>query len=152
MLNGKYAQVEHDVDTGLATAEQYADGMSPDTKIVTVVHTSPVTGMTVDLEEIARTVREISPECYIIVDGIQNAAHGPVDISRYPIDAYVISPYKIFARHGFGIAWISSRLAKLPHCRLDGSSPLCQATCTIAPLTTRRSDPSLLRGKKLDDD
>ena len=27
----------------------------------------------------------------------------------------MISPYKVFSRHGYGVAWISDRLTKLPH-------------------------------------
>ncbi|MEY8841736.1 nitrogen fixation protein NifS, partial [Cribrihabitans sp. XS_ASV171] len=38
----------------------------------------------------------------------------------YDIDGYVISPYKVFSRHGYGLAWISDRLTKLPHNALIG--------------------------------
>ncbi|MFK7890713.1 MAG: aminotransferase class V-fold PLP-dependent enzyme, partial [Granulosicoccus sp.] len=31
------------------------------------------------------------------------------------IDGYVISPYKVFSRHGYGVAWISDRMTALPH-------------------------------------
>ena len=51
----------------------------------------------------------------IIVDGIQHAPHGDINISDYSIDGYVISPYKVFSRHGYGLAWISDRLRNLPH-------------------------------------
>ncbi|MGY9059282.1 MAG: aminotransferase class V-fold PLP-dependent enzyme, partial [Candidatus Puniceispirillales bacterium] len=44
-------------------------------------------------------------------------------IESYNIDGYVISPYKMFSRHGFGLAWISDKLTKLPHDMLvDGPS------------------------------
>ena len=56
----------------------------------------------------------------IIVDGIQHASHGLIDIASYDIDGYVISPYKVFSRHGYGIAWTSPRLNALPHDALDG--------------------------------
>jgi len=74
-----------------------------------------VSGMGVDLTAIAAEIRKVSPECFIIVDGIQHAAHGRIDLTEYDIDGYVISPYKMFSRHGFGLAWISDRLTKLPH-------------------------------------
>ena len=51
----------------------------------------------------------------VIVDGIQHAAHGNINISNYHIDGYVISPYKVFSRHGYGLAWMSDRLRNLPH-------------------------------------
>jgi selenocysteine lyase/cysteine desulfurase len=71
--------------------------------------------MSVDVAAVAQAIRKIAPECIIIVDGIQHAAHGGLDIDAYDIDGYVISPYKVFSRHGYGIAWISNRLAAMPH-------------------------------------
>ena len=101
--------------TGTVSAEGYAALVTPDTKVATVVHTSPVTGMGVDIEAVAAAIRAVSPDCYIIVDGIQHAAHGRIDLTAYDVDGYVISPYKVFSRHGYGVAWISDRLTALPH-------------------------------------
>ncbi len=107
--------VPHDDETGSVDAAHYAPEITPDTQVATILHTSPVTGMGVDVAAIARAIRAIAPECYIIVDGIQHAAHGRLDIESYGIDGYVVSPYKVFSRHGYGVAWVSDRLAKLPH-------------------------------------
>ncbi|MCG7519887.1 aminotransferase class V-fold PLP-dependent enzyme [Ruegeria sp. Ofav3-42] len=107
--------VEHDDTTGTVTAEAYAAKVTPDTKVATIVHTSPVTGMGVDVEAVAAAIRAVAPDCYIIVDGIQHAAHGRIDLTAYDVDGYVISPYKVFSRHGYGVAWISDRLTDLPH-------------------------------------
>lgn len=117
-----FIQVPHNSETGSVTADDYRPFVTPDTRLATIVHTSPVTGMAVDVGKIAKVIREISPDCFIIVDGIQHAAHGDVDIDSYGIDGYVISPYKVFSRHGYGIAWVSERLGKLPHNRLVGSA------------------------------
>ena len=62
----------------------------------------------------------VAPECVIIVDGIQHAAHGQIDIASYDVDGYVISPYKMFSRHGYGLAWISDRLTAMEHDSLVG--------------------------------
>jgi len=116
-----YIKVNHNDDTGSVTADDYRPHITENTKVATILHTSPVTGISVDVKSIAKTIREISPDCYIIVDGIQHAAHGALDIDRYDIDGYVISPYKVFSRHGYGIAWVSPRMAAIPHNRLIGS-------------------------------
>lgn len=117
----EHVLVAHDDDIGTVTASAYAEVVTPDTRVVTIVHTSPVTGMGVDVTGIAKVIREIAPECYIIIDGIQHAAHGHIDLTDYDADGYVISPYKVFSRHGYGVAWISDRLASLPHnMLLDG--------------------------------
>ena len=111
----EYVVVPHNDQTGTVTADDYKPRVTPDTRVATIIHTSPVTGMGVDVGAIAKTIRSISPDCFIIVDGIQHAAHGGLDIDCYDIDGYAISPYKVFSRHGYGMAWISDRLSKLPH-------------------------------------
>lgn len=107
--------VSHDVETGSVGPDEYAPEITPDTRVATILHTSPVTGMGVDVAAVARAIRAVAPECYIIVDGIQHAAHGRLDIASYDVDGYVISPYKAFSRHGYGVAWVSDRLSALPH-------------------------------------
>jgi selenocysteine lyase/cysteine desulfurase len=115
-----YVQVPHDDARGTVTAEHYAAHLTPDTRVATILHTSPVTGMAVDVAGIAAAIRAVAPEAYIIVDGIQHASHGRIDIAGYGIDGYVISPYKVFSRHGYGVAWTSPRLNALPHDALEG--------------------------------
>ncbi len=109
-----YISVPHDDATGLVTADAYRAHMTPEVRVATILHTSPVTGMAIDVGAIAATIREIAPECFIIVDGIQHASHGQIDIAAYGIDGYVVSPYKVFSRHGYGVAWASDRLSRLP--------------------------------------
>jgi cysteine desulfurase/selenocysteine lyase len=115
-----YVQVQHDDATGLVTADAYAAVVTPDVRVATILHTSPVTGMAVDVAAVARAIRAVAPEAFIIVDGIQHASHGRIDIAGYDIDGYVISPYKVFSRHGYGVAWTSARLNALPHDALVG--------------------------------
>ena len=115
-----YISVPHNEETGSVTADDYAKYVTPDTRVATIIHTSPVTGMGVDIAPIVEVIRKASPDCYIIVDGIQHAAHGGLDVDGYDIDGYAISPYKMFSRHGYGVAWISDRLTYLPHDSLIG--------------------------------
>lgn len=113
--------IPHDDATGTVQAAGYADAVTADTAVATIVHTSPVTGMGVDVAACAAAIRAVAPDCLIIVDGIQHAAHGQIDLSAYGVDGYVISPYKMFSRHGYGLAWISGRMSALPHdALLDG--------------------------------
>lgn len=110
-----YVNVPHDDATGVVTAEAYADLMTPDVSVATILHASPVTGMGMDVAAISKAIRAVSPECLIIVDGIQHAAHGQMDLTAYDVDGYAVSPYKMFSRHGFGVAWISDRFGATPH-------------------------------------
>ena len=115
-----YVNVPHADSTGLVTADDYAAQMTADVAVATILHASPVTGIGIDVAAISKVIRAVAPNCLIIVDGIQHAAHGQMDLSAYDIDGYAISPYKVFSRHGFGVAWISDRMTALPHEALDG--------------------------------
>lgn len=110
----EYISVPHDDATGQVTAQAYAAAMTADIQVATVLHTSPVTGIANDVQAIVSAIRAVAPKAFVIVDGIQHASHGRIDISSYDIDGYIVSPYKVFSRHGYGIAWVSDRLTALP--------------------------------------
>ena len=105
----------------MVSVDQYRPALTADLAVATIIHASPVTGMHVDVAAIAAEIRAVAPDCFIIVDGIQHAAHGRVDIDDYGVDGYVVSGYKLFSRHNFGVAWVSDRLATAPHEQLDGA-------------------------------
>jgi selenocysteine lyase/cysteine desulfurase len=110
--------VPHDDAAATVTPEAYAAHVTPETRVVSIVHTSPVTGMAVDVGGVIAAVRAVAPEALIIVDGIQHASHGAVSLAG--ADGYVVSPYKMFSRHGYGVAWASDRLTALPKEHLAG--------------------------------
>lgn len=114
MAGKPYISVPHDNATGQVTPAAYAAQMTPDVRVATILHTSPVTGIANDVAGISAAIRTVAPDAFIFVDGIQHASHGRIDIASYDIDGYVISPYKLFSRHGYGIAWASDRLSALP--------------------------------------
>jgi selenocysteine lyase/cysteine desulfurase len=116
----RYISVPHDDATGAVTPDAYAAAMTPKVRVATILHTSPVTGTANDVAGIAAAIRRVSPDAIIIVDGIQHACHGQIDIAAYDIDGYVVSPYKVFSRHGYGVAWVSDRLSALPLEQLTG--------------------------------
>jgi cysteine desulfurase/selenocysteine lyase len=118
----EYRAALHDNDTANITADDYAMVVDADTRVATIIHTSPVTGMSVDVNAIVKTIRAASPDCIIILDGIQHAAHGGLCVDDYDIDGYAVSAYKVFSRHNYGFAWVSPRMASLPHDHLDGTA------------------------------
>lgn len=117
----QYRSVKHDNDSATVGADDYRAVIDADTRVATIIHTSPVTGMSVDVAAVVDVIRAVSPDCLIVVDGIQHAPHGGLDIGSIDIDAYAISAYKVFSRHNYGFAWISPRLTQLPHDHLDGT-------------------------------
>lgn len=116
----EHVLIPHDDATGQVTPEAYAAAVTPDTRVATILHTSPVTGMSNDIAGIAAAIRAVAPDAFIIADGIQHASHGGIDIEAADVDGYVISPYKVFSRHGYGVAWASDRLTSLAHDSLVG--------------------------------
>lgn len=116
-----YVEVPHNSETGAVTAADYERVVTPDTCVATIIQTSPVTGVGVDVGAVVEAIRSVSPNCIIIVDGIQHAAHGAVHLDDYDIDGFVLSAYKVFSRHNYGVGWVSSRIAELPHDHLDGT-------------------------------
>lgn len=116
-----YVNVAHDNETGLVTAAGYAALMTPDVAVAAILHASPVTGMGMGVAAISSAIRAVAPDCLIIVDGIQHAAHGQLDLAAYDVDGYAVSPYKLFSRYGYGIAWISDRLGNALHDMLIGA-------------------------------
>ena len=85
--------VQHNHDSGSVDEQAYIKKLTSDVRVVSIVHTSPVTGMTVDLEKITKEVRNVTPDCIIIVDGIQHSSHGAIDVQKYDIDGYVAVSY-----------------------------------------------------------
>ena len=118
----EYRAASHDNETGTVSGQQYADVVDAETRVATIIHTSPITGIAVDIGSIVKAIRAVSPECIIVLDGIQHAAHGRLFLDEYDVDGYAVSAYKVFSRHNFGFAWVSSRLAKLPHDHIDGTA------------------------------
>jgi cysteine desulfurase/selenocysteine lyase len=102
--------VAHDDATASVSLEAYLAQITPDVRVATIVQTSPVTGMAVDVTGITAAIREKAPNAFVIIDGIQHASHGQVDCAGYGADGYAVSPYKVFSRHGYGVGWASDRL------------------------------------------
>ena len=116
--------IAHNNDTAAITSDDYKKHITPDVRVATIIQTSPVTGMGVDIAAVSKEIRAVSPDCFIIVDGIQHAAHGGIDVDSYNIDAFTVSAYKVFSKHNYGVAWLSPRMAATEHEKLDGSAEL----------------------------
>ena len=120
IFNKSYVLIPHCSTSGTVTHEDYEKYINENTRIATIIHSSPVTGMTTKVAKISESIRKLSPNCFIIIDGIQHASHGIIDVESYNADAYIISPYKLFSKHGYGVAWLSDRLSRVDHDHLIG--------------------------------
>ncbi|MES2184794.1 MAG: aminotransferase class V-fold PLP-dependent enzyme [Pseudomonadota bacterium] len=109
--------------TGGIDVEEITRRIDGDTCLLSVIQASNISGAKLDIEEIVRRARAIKPDLFIVVDAVQHAPHGIVDLQRVPVDGINIAPYKFFGVRGSGFCWLSERAAALPHHRLEGKEP-----------------------------
>lgn len=109
-----------DPNTGFVHADTILDRVDRDTQLIAVMHGANLTGAVHDVARITREARAINDDVFVLADGVQYAPHAPVDVVELGVDAYAFSPYKAFCVKGIGFAWLSDRLASLPHWSLAG--------------------------------
>ncbi|WP_280565143.1 aminotransferase class V-fold PLP-dependent enzyme [Chromohalobacter sp. 48-RD10] len=97
--------------TGRLEVAEYAHCVTPETRVATLVHTCPFTGMRQDVAAIARAIHKVAPACFILVMGEHHAAHAPLTVAHWEVDAYVVGAEAIFCRPRQGFVWLSRRLS-----------------------------------------
>jgi cysteine desulfurase / selenocysteine lyase len=104
--------------TGGIDVEEILGLIDSQTCLLSLIYASNITGAKLDLERIVREARAIKPDLYIVVDAVQHAPHGLIDLQKTPVDGINFAPYKFFGCRGSGISWLSPRAARLPHHKL----------------------------------
>jgi len=107
-------------ETSSVPSEGILEKIDKKTCLLAFQHGSNQTGAINDVKTIITEARKIKPDLFVLVDAVQYAPHGPIDVEEYGSDAYAFGPYKAYCVKGIGFAHISERLAKLPHERLHG--------------------------------
>jgi cysteine desulfurase / selenocysteine lyase len=108
--------------TGGIDVDEIVRRIDARTCVLVVIYASNISGAKLDLEAIVRRAREVKPDLYVIVDAVQHAPHGLIDLQKTPVDGINIAPYKFFGCRGSGFSWLSDRAARLPHHRLAAKS------------------------------
>jgi cysteine desulfurase/selenocysteine lyase len=111
-----------DRETSAVPAKAIIELVDEHTCMLVFQHASNQTGAINDAEAIIKEARKRKPDLYVLVDAVQSAPHGPIDVEAIGSDAYVFGPYKAYSVKGIGFAHLSDRLAKLPHWKLDGKA------------------------------
>lgn len=106
--------------TGGVDADEIVSLIDSNTKLLSVMYASNMTGAIFNIREIVEKARKKKPDLYIICDAVQHAPHGIIDLTETPVDGINFAPYKFFGYRGSGFAYISERMAKLPHHKLEG--------------------------------
>ena len=109
--------------TGGIDVDEVVRLVDGETCVLSVIHASNISGAKVDVDAIVRQARAVKPGLFIVVDAVQHAPHGLIDVQKTAVDAMNIAPYKFFGCRGSGFSWLSDRAARLPHHKLAGKTP-----------------------------
>lgn len=88
------------------------------TCLLSVMSASNISGTIIDIETIVKKARAIKPDLYILSDAVQHAPHCAINVEKLGIDGMNFAPYKFFGIRGCGFAYVSDRVAALPHHKL----------------------------------
>ncbi|MGF6552278.1 aminotransferase class V-fold PLP-dependent enzyme [Paraburkholderia youngii] len=105
--------------TGGVDVDAIVSLVDDETALLSVMYASNISGAKLDIAMIVERARAKKPGLFIIVDAVQHAPHAVIDLQKTPVDGINFAPYKFFGCRGAGVAWLSERLAELPHHRLD---------------------------------
>ncbi|WOD17000.1 aminotransferase class V-fold PLP-dependent enzyme [Paraburkholderia kirstenboschensis] len=119
-LNKELRVAKSNPVTGGIDVEDVVMLIDQNTCFLSVMYASNISGAKIDIKNIVRRARMIKPDLYVIVDAVQHAPHGVIDLEDTPVDALNIAPYKFFGCRGSGMSWLSNRAARLPHHKLNG--------------------------------
>ena len=109
-------------ETGGVDADAILDLVDKDTALLACMAASNISGSIYETEKICREARKINPDIVIYVDAVQHAPYGVLDPEKWDADVVSFAPYKFFGARGFGIAYLSERVSRLPHHRLLGKA------------------------------
>jgi cysteine desulfurase/selenocysteine lyase len=101
--------------TGGVDVDEIVSKIDCNTCLLSFMYASNISGAILDAEAIVKAARAKKPDLYIIIDAVQHAPHGVIDIEKLKVDGMNFAPYKFFANRGSGIAYVSDRLSKLRH-------------------------------------
>lgn len=105
-------------ETGGVDIDEILRHIDKNTVLLNVMSASNISGYIFNLEEICREARRINPDIFIVTDAVQHVPHGAVNVKRDGIDGCNFAPYKAGGIRGCGYAYISDRVASLPHHKL----------------------------------
>ena len=109
--------------TGGVDVDEIVRLIDQDTVLLNVIYASNISGAKLDIEAIVQRARASKPDLHILVDAVQHAPHGLIDLQKTPVDGINLAPYKFFGCRGSGLSWLSERAAALPHHKLAGKKP-----------------------------
>ncbi|AMK14099.1 cysteine desulfurase SufS family [methanogenic archaeon mixed culture ISO4-G1] len=97
-------------EDGVFDMESFKACMNRDVKVVSVQHTSNVTGSSVPVKAVTEIAHDYGAT--VIIDGAQAAPHMPVDLKKIDADIYCLSVHKMLGPSGMGIMYGKKEVLK----------------------------------------
>lgn len=99
--------------------QAYQAMLSPNTKMVALVHVSNVLGTVNPVAEVVRLTKQVG--ALTLIDGAQAVAHAPIDVQALGCDFYAFSGHKVYGPTGIGVLYGRREiLAQLPPWQFGG--------------------------------
>ncbi len=99
------------LDDGSISLAQYAEAITPDTRLVAVSHVSWVNGFQHDLKALSDLAHEQG--AYLFADIIQSAGNTPIDVKAMGVDFACSGTYKwLMGDFGLAFLYVDSRLVE----------------------------------------
>jgi cysteine desulfurase/selenocysteine lyase len=95
-------------DAGELLLDEYDSLLNEKTKLVAVAHVSNALGTVNPVKEIIDRAHKYGVP--VLIDGAQQAPHGPIDVQDLDCDFYTFSGHKMFAPTGSGVVYGKARL------------------------------------------
>ncbi len=130
---GKELRVIPASSSGGIEVDEVVKYVDENTCLLSVMSASNISGNIMDIKTIVKKAREIKPDLYIVTDAVQHAPHCGMDAEELGVDGMNFAPYKFFGVRGCGFAYVSDRVASLPHHKLIAKEQSVFALGTDAP-------------------
>lgn len=105
--------------TGGVDIEEILKHVDKNTCLVNIMSASNISGNILPIKEIVEAVRAVNPDVYFVSDAVQHMPHAVLDVAELGIDGMNFAPYKAFGIRGCGYGYVSDRVAKMPHDKLE---------------------------------
>ncbi len=120
-------------DNGKVEVEDVIKLIDDDTVLLSLMHASNLSGAVFDVEEIIKKARSKKPGLFVVVDAVQHAPHGIIDLEKTPVDGINFGPYKFFGCRGSGIGYVSDRVSAFSHHKIIAKGDEVWALGTPTP-------------------
>ncbi len=95
---------------GIVEPEVLKQYLTSQTKLVSIVHTSNVTGGTHDVATITKMAHQAGAK--ILIDAAQSVVHQAIDVQKIGCDFLVFSGHKLYGPTGVGILYATEQMMK----------------------------------------